>query len=173
MSTSTINCTPGAAIFPDGSASNLFPGIVTVKSSGTAPGVYFVHLLFDATNEEWCNWQFIMPSDYGSALTANVIYKMASATTGGVAWDVRVAAITSGDATDMDAKVFGSSNVGTGTVSGTAGRPLVISFALTNADSVAAGDIVVVRLARAVANGSDTATGDAEFVGMALTYTAV
>lgn len=171
MATGTINLTPGSAIFPDGSASNLFPGIVRVKSSGSAPGAYFLHLLFDATNEEWCTFQFTMPQDYSSGLTANVMYKMASATSGGVAWDVRIAAITSGDATDMDAKVFGSSNVGTGTVSGTAGRPLVITFSVTNADSVAAGDIVVVRLARAVANGSDTATGDAEFVGMTLTYT--
>lgn len=171
MATGTINLTPGSAIFPDGSASNLFPAMQRVKSSGSAPGVYFLQLAFDTTNEEWCTWQFTMPADYASGLTANVMYKMASATSGGVAWDVRVSAITSGDATDMDAAVFDSANVGTGTVSGTAGRPLVITFSVTNANSVAAGDIVVIRLARAVANGSDTATGDAEFVGLTLTYT--
>lgn len=173
MATGSIPISPGSAVLPDGTTNNAAPAVQRVKSSGTAPGAYFLQLLFDASTEEWCCWSFRMPADYSSAFTAKVQYKMTSATTGGVAWDVRVAAVTDGDATDVDAKVFASANVGTATVPGTAGHIDEVSITLTNADSVAAGDFVVIRLARAVANASDTATGDAEFVGGSLTYTTV
>lgn len=112
-----------------------------------------------------------MPADYSSALAAKVQYKMASATANGVAWDVRVSATSDGDAQDVDAQDFGSSNVGTATVPGTAGHLDEVSVTLTNADSVAAGDFVVIRLARATGDAGDTATGDAECLGLALTYT--
>src|SRR5688500_6193038 len=111
MATGSILCRPGGATLPDGSASNTAPALQRVKSSGTAPGIYFLQLAFDASTEEWCCWDFRMPADYSSALTAKVQYKMASATSNGVAWDVRVAAVTDGDAVDVDAKVFAAANV--------------------------------------------------------------
>lgn len=171
MATGSIPLLPGSAVAPDGSASNAAPALQRVKSSGSAPGAYFLQLAFDASTEEWCCWQFRMPADYASAPVAKIQYKMASATAGGVAWDVRVAAVSPGDATNVDALVFAAANVGTDTVPGTAGHEDEVSITLTNADSVAAGDLVVIRLARAVANASDTATGDAEFIAGAITYT--
>lgn len=171
MATGTISLPPGAAILPDGSASNLAPAVQRVKSSATAPGVYFLQLLFDPASEEWCTWQFRMPADYASTPAAVVQWKAASATSGGVVWDVRVAAVTTGDATDVDAKGFAAANTATGTAPATAGHLVDTTVTLTNADSVAAGDMVVVRLARAAANGADTATGDAELLQLAITYT--
>jgi hypothetical protein len=135
--------------------------------------VYLLQLLYDATNVEWATWQFRMPADYASAPVAKVQYKMASATANGVAWDVRLAAVTDGDATDVDAKVFAAANVASGTVPGTAGFIDEISITLTNADSLAAGDFVVVYLGRATGDAGDTATGDAEMVALAITYTTV
>ncbi len=171
MASGSITLTPGSAIFPDGSASNLAPGISRLKSSGTAPGIYALQLNFDAAADEWCMWQFRMPADYASGLVATVQSKMASATSGDVVWDVRVAAVTSGDAASVNAKAFGSANTATQTVPGTAGYLVDTSVTVTNADSVAAGDFVVVRLARNGSSGSDTATGDAECVGLGLSYT--
>jgi hypothetical protein len=142
-----------------------------VKSSATAPGIYAIQLAFDATTEEWVTWSFRMPDDYASAPALKVQWKAASATSGGVVWDARVSATSSGDSQDVDAQDFDSANTATGTAPGTAGFLLETSITLTNADSVAAGDFVVVRLARAAANGSDTATGDAECAMVALTYT--
>ncbi|WP_433731001.1 hypothetical protein ACQP2Y_21565 [Actinoplanes sp. CA-051413] len=142
-----------------------------MKSSATAPGIYALQLAFDATSEEWCTWQFRMPADYASAPVAVVQWKAASATSGGVVWDVRVSAVTTGDSVDVDAKGFGSANTATGTAPATAGYMLDTSVTLTNADSLAAGDFVVVRLARVAADGSDTATGDAEVVNVVVTYT--
>lgn len=142
-----------------------------VKSSATAPGAYFLQLAYDASSEEWATFQFRMPADYASSPIATVQWKATSATSGGVVWDVRVAAVTAGDATDVDAKGFGSANTATGTAPATAGYLVDTAVTLTNADSLAAGDFVVLRVARAAADGSDTATGDAELAQVVLSYT--
>jgi hypothetical protein len=170
MATGSLILTPGSATLPDGSASNAAPAIQRVKSSATAPGIYALQLCFDASTEEWACWQFRMPADYDSAPVAKVQYKMASATSGGVAWDVRVSATSDGDSQDVDAQDFASANVGTATVPGTAGYLDEVSVTLTNADSLAAGDFVVVRVARAVADAADTATGDAELLSCSVEY---
>lgn len=172
MATGTIEFTAGSAIFPDGSASNAAPALVRVKSSAAAPTSYTLELRFDATTEEQVCFNVpFWPADYASAPVAKVSYKMTSATTGGVAFESRIAAITAGDATDADAKAFAAANVGTDTVAGTAGYIKTVSFALTNDDSVAAGDHVSVYLNRDPAHASDTATGDCEVTGFAVTYT--
>jgi hypothetical protein len=171
VATGSILLPVGAAVLPDGSATNLAPALQRRKSSGTAPAPYFLELWFDAATEEWAAWSFRMPADYASAPVLKVQYKMASATTGDVIWAGSIAAVTDGDATDVDAKVFATANTATVTVPGTAGHLDEATVTMTNADSVAAGDFVVVRIARQGAAGGDTATGDAEFVGAALTYT--
>ena len=67
MATGTILLPIGAAILPDGSASNAAPAVQRVKSSASAPTPYFLQLAFDATTEEQCMWSFRMPADYASA----------------------------------------------------------------------------------------------------------
>ena len=119
-------------------------------------------LAFDASTSETAYWTFVAPQGITGTLTAVISYAMASATTGGVAFDVALEAISSGDALDTDATTsFDSVNTGTdAAVPGTAGYMEQISITLTNADSIAAADLVRVSVARAVANGADTATGD-------------
>lgn len=172
MATAAIPLLPGAAIMPDGSASNAAPGLVRVKSSATAPAPYFLNLLFDASTKEQVSWQTRMPDNYASGPVLECWFKMASATTGNVIGEGRLAAITDGDSTDADAKAYSSANTSSATaVPGTAGYVKKMSITLTNADSVAAGDWVNIYFARDAANGSDTATGDLELVMCALSYT--
>lgn len=172
MATGSILLSPLAALIPDGSASNAAPAMQRVKSSATAPAPYFGQLAFDASTKEQVCWSFRMPADYLSAPVLKVAYKMASATSGNVVIEGRVAAVSDGDSTDVDAKAFATTNTSSATaVPGTAGFPDEISLALTNADSLAAGDFVVLYLSRDAANGSDTATGDMEVTAVALTYT--
>jgi len=172
VATGSILLPIGAAVLPDGSASNAAPAIQRVKSSAAAPSPYFLQAAFDAATKEQCMWSFRMPADYASAPVLKVQFKMASATSGNVIIEGRLAAITDADATDADAKAFAAANTSSATaVAGTAGYVKEISLSLTNADSLAAGDFVVVYLARDAANGSDTAAGDMEIVGVALTYT--
>ena len=85
-----------------------------------------------------------------------------AATSGGVAFDVAIEALTSGDAVDTDATTsFDSVNGGSdAAVPGTAGHMEQLSITLTNADSLAAADYFRLSLARDVADAADTATGD-------------
>lgn len=143
-----------------------------MKSSGTAPAPYLLQLAYDASTEEWATWQFRMPDDYASAPVARIAFNMASATSGAVVWGVQLAAVTPGDAVNVtSAKAFATVNTATTTVPGTVGYLTETSIALANADSVAAGDFVVMRVSRVAANGSDTATGDADLVQVGLSYT--
>lgn len=167
----TIVLTPGSAQLPDGTTSNLAPGLAVTKSSASAPGIYSLKALFDASSEEWLVWQFRMPDDYASTPIAKLQWLAASATSGAVVWDVRISATSPGDSQDVDAQDFASANTATTTVPGTAGYLAETSITLTNADSLAAGDFVVVRVARTAADGSDTATGDAELLAVSISYT--
>jgi hypothetical protein len=118
-------------------------------------------LSFDATTSETSYWTFVAPQGMTGTLTVVVTYMMASATTGGVAFDAALEAITAADATDLDAGTsFATVNANTGSVPGTAGYINQISITMTNDDSIAAGDYVRLSLARDVADAADTATGD-------------
>ena len=117
---------------------------------------------FDTTTSETAYWTFVAPQGWIGTVTAVISYAMASATSGGVAFDVALEAITSGDALDTDASPsFDTVNAGNdATVPGTAGYMEQLSITLTNADSITAGDLVRLSVARDVADAADTATGD-------------
>jgi hypothetical protein len=172
VATGSISMSPGSAVLPDGTTTNAAPALQRMKSSSTAPAPYLLQAAFDASTEEWLTFQFRMPDDYASAPVAKIQFKMTSATSGAVVWGVQVTAITPGDAVNVNSsKAFATVNTATTTVPGTVGYLTETSIALANADSVAAGDFVVMRVARVAADGSDTATGDAELVIVGLSYT--
>lgn len=153
---SRLNLTPLNAEFPSTNA----PG-------QTQDGQSRLTLDFDATTAETCYWTATAWQGLTGTLTAVITYRAASATTGGVAFDVAVEAITDGDATDTDAaSSFDTVNTGTATVPGTAGHIDQISITLTNQDSIAAGDLVRFSLSRQVGHASDTATGDIQVLAV-------
>lgn len=119
-------------------------------------------LAFDASTSETAYWTAVVPQGWTGTVTAVISYAMASATSGGVAFDVAVEAITSGDATDTDATTsFDTVNGGSdASVPGTAGYMEQLSITLSNLDSAAAGDLMRISVARDVADAADTATGD-------------
>jgi hypothetical protein len=172
VATGSVLLTPQSAILPDGSTDNAAPALQRVKSSAAAPSPYFYQLVFDASTVEQCMWAFRMPSNYSSAPVLKVQYKMATATTLEVIIEARIAAVTDGDAQDVDANGFGTANTSSATtVPGTAGHLDEISLALTNNDSLAAGDFTIVYLQRDADNAGDDATGDMEVVAVTLEYT--
>jgi hypothetical protein len=150
MTTTRAVLTPQSAEFP----TTNFPALLAVNTRPV--------LAFDATTSETCYWTLVAPQGFTGTMTAVISYMMASATSGGVAFDVAVEAITSADATDLDAaSSFDTVNGGTdAAVPGTAGYMEQVSITLTNQDSAAAADYLRISLARDVADGADTATGD-------------
>lgn len=134
-----------------------FPQLSAIHSTARRPV-----LGFDATTSEACYWTGIAPQGLTGTITVVITYAMASATTGGIAFDAQLEAITDGDATDLDAtESLDTANTGTvASVPGTAGYIDQLAITMTNADTIAAGDLFRLKLARAVANAADTATGD-------------
>jgi len=159
MMATRLILTPQSAEF--GTAN--FPQLMTIGAADRRPV-----LGFDAATSETCYWSGIVPQSWAGTVTAVISYCMASATSGGVAFDVAIEAVTSGDALDLDAaNSFDTVNGGNdGTVPGTAGYMEQISITLANLDSAAVADYLRISLARDVADGNDTATGDAYVLAM-------
>lgn len=125
---------------------------------------------FDAATVEGLRSKaFQMPAAYTGTgtLKLDIFYAMANATSGKVDFEASVEAITPDDATDTDAaESFDTANAANETVPGTAGYMSVLTITLTNKDSVAAGDMVRIKLERDADDGTDdTATGDARVYG--------
>lgn len=127
-------------------------------------------LSFDTTTQETCQWTGITPQGFTLAATAIVSYIMASATTGGIRFEALLEAVTSGDATDLDAvDSFDAANgASDAAVPSTAGHMEQLSIALTNADSIAAADYFRLLLRRAPAHADDTAAGDCHILAVEL-----
>lgn len=128
-------------------------------------------VLFDASQTESILFQFKMPSDYASAPVLKLQYAMASAVADKIDLEVDVMAVADGE--DIDSASFDTINeiVGGTTVPGTAGFVDTISISLTNNDSVAADELVLIRIHRDHDDGDDTATGDLELLSVSLEYT--
>ena len=138
------------------------------------PGLLFEnnqwHLVFDAATDEICYWSFRCPENYASGFILKVRYKMDTATTLEVI--IRCAIRATADGEDPASSGFDTDNTSAATtVPGTAEQEDEISLTLTNADSVAAGESMTVRLARDANNAGDDATGDMKVLGVTLEYT--
>lgn len=118
---------------------------------------------FDGTTEQAADWTFVAPV----ALTeVELFFVMATATTGNAQWGVSIEAITPGDASPnlSSADSFDTENTGTAvTVPGTAGLLESQTITLTNDDSIAAGDLVRMRVAYKTAS---TAAGNTYLVAV-------
>lgn len=129
-------------------------------------------LVFDSATDEIIYIAFRMPSDYASAPVLKAQYSMASAITLEVIIGCEVMAVSDGDAQDLDADSYDTVNTSAATtVPGTVGYMDGISLALTNADSLAAGDYVALKIRRDADNAGDDAAGDMEVWAISLEYT--
>lgn len=122
-------------------------------------------LAFDASTRESAIFTVPVPQGITGTPSLTCFFIMASATTGGIAFDIDVEAVASGDALDLDASTsFDTVNTGTANVPATAGNMATCAVTLTNADGMVAGDYARFRITRATDNASDTATGDLYFL---------
>jgi len=156
---------------PDDSAGSAAAQLqMTVTSDATDPQPRWPELLFDKDTDEHWYWTFMMPSNYASAPVLRVFWT-ASAIAGGVTWGAHVLAITAGDAASIRAELFDSANVVDDAAPGTAYYPLYADITLTNANSVSAGDHVVLALFRDVSDTDDDMAADAIVLDCELRYT--
>ena len=163
MATVRMFLAPEQAIFL-GSA---FPAYV--KTNGTNMPVS--GLAFDTTTQENAFWQFPILS-YGSGnITATVYWYADTASTNGVVWGGSIRALTPGDNVDIETDALATETNASQTHAGTTGQRLhSVAVTISNLDSVAALDLVTVRLSRLTGNASDTLAGDAIVVAVVLSY---
>lgn len=154
MARTIASLTPGSADFP----SSDFPQLTQQDSTRRR-----LCLAYDATTDESCWWTFAAPQGIATPLTAIITYFMASATSGSVRFEVFVEAVSDNEAIDLDAAdSYDASNNAGETVPGTQGNPSQLSITLTNNDSIAAADMVRIKVNRDAdgTTGTDDAAGD-------------
>lgn len=131
-------------------------------------------LLFSGGATDEALWQFRMPNTYGSAPVAKLGYSMsAGCSSTKVDLEVKMMAVTDGDSADIGTGSFDTLNEITGGTScpATAGYLDEISISFANADSVAAGDLVLVHVQRDHDDADDTeTTADLELVYLQLEW---
>lgn len=129
-------------------------------------------LAFDAAADEFAYWK-LFAVNYGSGnLTLNIYWYADTASSGDVIFDGTIAAITPNtDTQDVETKAFATLTSVTDTHLGTTGQRVhQCAITISNLDSLAADDLVWLRLSRDANNGSDTMAGDAIVLGLLLTY---
>ena len=141
-----------------------------VQSSGAGTNKpEFWKLSFDAAAIEGRIWQGRVPRSFGSTLTVNGMFYMASATSGSVVIAAQIACISDTDAS-VDAKVFAAANSATIAVPAASKKAKAFSITMTDADSIAAGDYFNFVLQRTANSGSDNAAGDMELIMLDLYF---
>lgn len=141
-----------------------------VKNNGTNFPVS--GLAFDAAADEAAFWKF-RAVDYTSGnLTLDLFWYADTATSGNIVWDAQIAAITpETDTQDVETKAFAAISSVTDSHLGTTGQRLhKATITLSNLDSLAADDIVWLRINRDANNASDTMAGDAILTLVQLSY---
>jgi hypothetical protein len=125
----------------------------------------------DATQDDQLAIKF-KANNYGSGnLTANFEwYSRTGQTSGVVVWACAMAAETPGDAQSVETNGLATETTATSTVTATARAPTRGTVTISNLDSLAADDIVTLRIRRLQSNGSDTMTGDAQLRLLEITY---
>lgn len=145
-----------------------------IPPSSASPGRGVIqnrsYLAFDAAAEETIYTPaFRVPTSYSGSGTLKLAigYYCANAGDGDVAWTCAVEATPDAAAQDLDAAgYFDTVNTTGGTVTApaTQGHLDVATLTLTNKDSMAAGDMIRLAIARDADAGGDTQTGDAHLL---------
>ena len=131
-------------------------------------------LAYDATTDEAAFFKFSAFS-YGSGnLTLDIYWYADTGTSANVVWESQIAAITADtDTQDVETDGLASLNFVQDTHLGTTGQRLhKATITISNLDSLAAGDVVWLRLARDAnsTSATDDMTGDAIVVLAVISY---
>ncbi len=153
----------------------ILPVLAWVPDGTNPPGLKYTNgvpfLLFDTATDEICRVTFRVPADYASGPLLKTIGSMDTATSGNVAIECALWAQTAGDSVDADTESYDTVNTsGATAVPGTAGYPFACNVTLSNADSMAAGDLLTLKLNRDVGITGDAA-GDLELRAVSFEYT--
>lgn len=170
MATGYVLLLPQAAVFPDGSASNLGAGMSRRQGTEANPKKHVLTLDYDgagALEHAW--WVFTMPGNYASGGALNILW-MANAPSGNVKWQARVGAVSAADADTPIEHAQAAAATVTTAANTTEARRLVSSDITLTMDSAAPGDLMFLVLLRDSADAADTCTADGEVLSVSFSY---
>lgn len=132
-------------------------------------------LFYDASTDEAATWKWVA-TNYGSGnLTVDLYWYADVASSGDVVWGCAIAAITPNtDSQDVETDSLATENTVTDTHLGSVGQRVhQCAVTVSNLDSLAADDVVFLRIRRVGSSGSDTMSGDAALLYARLSYSDV
>jgi len=136
-----------------------------VRAGGSTPAENFTVYAFDDTTDEYVDIKGRLGPNYdGGGLTLRLPWAAASATTDDVKWDAAIRRIAD-DAEDIDTAHTYVFNTVTDTAPSASGEltDAVITFTDgADMDSLAAGELFILRIRRDADDAADTMTGDAQ-----------
>lgn len=142
-------------------ASVIFPisgitaaGLQQFETSASSPKPNLHRASFVSTSDTWLMWKQVLPSLMGSSPVLRIHGYMDTATSGTIGFGVRIAAMSDGDLS-MDAKAFGSANAGSETVPANSKTKFILDIPLTNLDTWAKDDEIVIGLYRDTSVGGN------------------
>lgn len=172
MATGYIILPAAAAVLPDGSTTNLAARMQRAKGTGTAPVPFWLELAFPITAITGAVFVAELPPD-ANATPAPVVklFWKANAAANSCKWTATLAAYSNTATTAMPAHNFAAANtVTTATGTTTARQMNTTTITLTNADSIAAGQLFALLIQRNV-GGADSLLVDAELLSIEFSYT--
>lgn len=149
MATTRYALTPESAHFP----STNFAALTALNARPV--------LAYDKDTDESAMWTFVAPQGLSGALSAIIHLVAPTGSATATYWEASIEAITPGDSLSLAGDDFATVNTGNVTMPGTTGYQTSLTIALTNADSIAAGDYVRFKLTRDANNASDAYGYDA------------
>ena len=154
----------------DAMAPTITAGCQAIEKNETATNKNNYNALnFDQTTEENAFFTTSYPRNYNNGTVKATIYWTAGTGTGGVAWGIKGVARSDGDALDV---AWGTEVVTTDTLLATGQVHVTVqSAAITIAGTPADKDFILWNVARKVADGGDTLTGDAKLLGISIEFT--
>ncbi len=152
--------TPNAVTGPKTSYATL-----DLLDGGSSPEELFTVLDFDAASIEYADFKICLPDNYdGGGLTIAIPFTMSSATSGNVVLEAAIRRCADG-VEQLDQSHTYDYNSVTVAVESTVSKIGYATITFTDGadmDSLAAGEMGMLRVRRKADDGSDTAAGDAE-----------
>lgn len=137
------------------------------RAGGSTPAESMPVFDFDASTQEYMDFMVRLSEKYaGGGLTVQVAWMATSATSGDVRWGAAFRRFQD-DAEDLDTSQTYDFNYAAVTAASASGEVVYDTITFTDGadmDSLAAGEMAIMRVTRDAANGADTMTGDAELV---------
>ena len=146
----------------DAKALNILPSVaspelVLQSNTGATP---FYGYSFPAAFDTQGFYEFKVPSYLSGNITLNIVwYARLAVTTGNVRWSVQMFAITPGDAANVLNRALAAAQTTTTATNATGQGSALSTVTISNLDSVAAGDVVQLRILRDTTVGSNLADG--------------